>query len=84
MPVEERPLTVKRTVTSLELLAAGRAGDLLNFLRREVLQVREANPLLRDYRLHDVGFVPKGTRVELRFYFLRGAVTPVTDDFDPE
>ncbi|MHB9145138.1 MAG: hypothetical protein ACYC5Y_07365 [Symbiobacteriia bacterium] len=82
--MEERPLTVRRTVTSLELLAAGRAGDLLNFLRREVAQVRLTNPLLKDYRLHDVGFVPKGTRVELRFYFLRGSATPVPDDYDPE
>lgn len=82
--MEERPLTVRRTVTSLELLAAGRSGDLLNFLRREVGEVRQANPLLRDYHLHDVGFVPKGVRVELRFYFLRGSDVSLPDEFDPE
>ncbi|MGE5589972.1 MAG: hypothetical protein ACM3ZA_05080 [Bacillota bacterium] len=82
--MEERPLTVRRPVASMELLAAGQAGDLLNFLRGHIRQVRSDNPLLRSYRLYDVGFVPKGTRVELRFYFLRGAREPVPVEFDPE
>lgn len=82
--MEERPLTVRRPVASLELLAAGEAGELLNFLRRHIRQVRSDNPVLRSYRLHDVGFVPKGTRVELRFYFLRGPREPMPTDFDPE
>lgn len=68
----------------MELLAAGQAGDLLNFLRGHIRQVRSDNPMLRSYRLHDVGFVPKGTRVELRFYFLRGSREPIPLEFDPE
>lgn len=82
--MEERPLTVRRPVGSLELLAAGQAGELLNFLRRHIRQVRRENPVLRSYRLHDVGFVPRGTRVELRFYFLRSASEPLPTEFDPE
>lgn len=82
--MEERPLTVRRPVASFELLAAGQAGELLNFLRRHIRQVRRDNPMLRSYRLHDVGFVPRGTRVELRFYFLRGVAEPLPSEFDPE
>ncbi|MCL5046802.1 MAG: hypothetical protein M1598_08465 [Actinobacteria bacterium] len=62
-------ITVTRTVPSRELLSAGQAGDLLNYLRQHVRDLYQSNPGLAGCHLYDVGFVPKEDKVELRFYF---------------
>ena len=67
--MEGNVITLTRTVPSRELISAGQAGDLLNYLRQHVRDLYQANPSLTGCHLHDVGFVPKGDQVELRFYF---------------
>ena len=67
--MEGNVMTVTRTVPSRELLSAGQAGELLNYLRQHVRELYRSDPSLAGHRLHDVGLVPRGDRVELRFYF---------------
>jgi hypothetical protein len=64
-------VTIVRLVPRLELAEAGRRGGLLNLLRRIVREVRREESGLDGLELKEVGFVGRGSQVELRLHFQR-------------
>lgn len=45
--------------------------DLLSIIKGTIKELKYHNPELKGYKLYDVGFKPNGSKIDIKFYFLK-------------